>query len=686
MNLLHPVYHGHAGQSGSRIDRENRLPASLQSIDIEEYLEAFSEPPRYIERIAPVGTQIGQKIVRGKNWTELMIKGYRVFGKIFTQISGYIQQSIHDTFSEKGMVPFLSLDIDPDTLHRIIEFDYEAGENTYGKLIELYETGTLAPAVTVPFHIILPLLDSEYDIRMMIRMGLLFYWDKLIKYHEFLAEVHKETRFVVPFWLPEGGYSHRIIEIFYEEFTKRAEQDELRDPHLVLLLDSYQSRDEDNDVLMKSWNIVRINEESNNYISILFRDRKFSDWVTYSNPSVKKLIDRTIAKSDADLNAMNVDYCWSHFEDIEALAYTYKAAANFEQKITKLIELEYLPVSSDFFVRRKLNGRFGRSLWEPQEVSVKDYTSWRDWEKDNLSFGRWEGIQDTNTEVKVVGQDRPYTRITKEGPIEEKGPQGWKIAFNKMQRKCRNFVRGNEQKYDSGVLGILASLVPSQKQDTIKKNVDNFLLNYSYIHWKYHFLHHGFEEADLRIDYVAESCLCEGCKGSLTDEQILIAAVAAQAYFFAMDSCKSYATFWENIDQRCIYQNVVMLSLSMVNLIYIYHWLKQKSKAQEVYNLMKQELFNFEDAFERYNLADYGVKERQWKTAIKSQIDDSKLNVVERASRRIAAIHLRPLGYTQDLTEKDTQLSTNTGHIWTGEVANTNFKWENPYFCGMEEI
>lgn len=686
MNLLHPVYHGHAYQAGSRIDIEEPLPVNLKSVEMEELLENMSEPPLYVERLSPVGTQIGNSIVRGKNWAELVIKGYRVIGKIFEEITRDVRQSIMDNFDQKGMVPFLSLDIDPDTLQRVVEYDYESGENTYGKLMQVYESGVLAPTVTIPFHIILPTLGSDYDVRMVIRMGIHFYWDILKSYHKFLEEAHKEKKFIVSFWLPEGGFNHKILKILHDEFMTKAKAEGYQDPHLVILLDNYQAVDKDNDVLMKSWNIIRVGENPNDYISALFRDRKFSDWVTFSNPSVKKLIDRTIAKSDADLNAMNVDYCWSHFEDIEALAYTHKAALNFQQKITKLIELQYLPVSPDFFIRRKINGRFGRSLWEPQEVVVKDDTSWRDWHQDKISFGRWEGFQDSNAEVKVVDDDHPYKRLTPKGDIEEKGHQCWKIAFNKVRSICREAVRGNAQEYDSGILGVLASLVPSKKKEIIKRNVDNFLIEYSCIIWKHHFVHHGLEEADLTIEYIVEKNLCEDTKGSLKDEEIVIAAAAAQAYYYLMDSHKSYATFWENMDQRSTYQNVIMLSLSMINLIYIYHWKGEKKQADKIYNLLKDELLNFESAFERYNLEQYGVKQSQWKAAIKSHVNESKLNVVERAARRIAAVHLRPLGYTKDLTKDDEALTTNTGHIWTGEVENTNFKWENPYFCGIQEV
>ncbi|MFH0792890.1 MAG: hypothetical protein V2A74_02530, partial [bacterium] len=101
MNLLHPVFHSHGGLAGSRMDIERILPCDLNDADPDELLELLSEAPRYQERIAPVAVQIGNELVRGKNWTEMMIKAYRAFGRSFTQITLATRQSMRNTFHEK---------------------------------------------------------------------------------------------------------------------------------------------------------------------------------------------------------------------------------------------------------------------------------------------------------------------------------------------------------------------------------------------------------------------------------------------------------------------------------------------------------------------------------------------------------------------------------------------------------
>src|SRR5205814_4482993 len=102
---------------GSRIDIDRVLPPNLAGEDLDEWIEKLSEPPKYLERIAPVTTVVGTEMVRGKNWTDMMMRAYRVFLRIFTSISYFIRQALAEKFNERVMLPYMSADIDPDTLH-----------------------------------------------------------------------------------------------------------------------------------------------------------------------------------------------------------------------------------------------------------------------------------------------------------------------------------------------------------------------------------------------------------------------------------------------------------------------------------------------------------------------------------------------------------------------------------------
>ncbi|MCX7017482.1 MAG: hypothetical protein WCK47_14365 [bacterium] len=680
-NQLHPVYHSLSYMPGSRIDLDLMLPVDLDAADLEDFIDQLSEPPKYHERISPVSTVIGTEVVRGKNWTEMMIKSYRVFLRIFSTVSFSLRQALADKFGERGMVPFTSVSIDPDTLHRIVELDYEHGENTYGSYMELFRSGVIAPCATAPFHVILPLLANDFDRRLVIRMGWLLYWKILRDYHNNVVAAQGEEQFVVPFWLPECGYSKRTLEILHEEFLRMTKAEKIRSPHLLILLDNGQAVTQDTDVLMKSWNQVKINGDP---VSVVFRDKNFSDWVTYSNPSVKKLIDRTIAKVDSALNSEGVDYCWAHVEDVESLTFSPKSASNFEQKVVKLAQLSYLTMSPDFYVRRKINGKFGRARHEPQEARLRENTALNDWHT-TISLGRWEGVLDSNAPFKLADENRPFIRRTKTGKVQEIGPQCWKIAFSRARSICAQELKGDPETLKGGFLEILADICGVKDQAVLKRNIGAFLTHFTFIHWREHFIQHDMSEADIQLANLVDDYLMKDCRKRLREQNYVMAGVAAQGYYFVLDSYRSQATYWENLDQRAMYENVVMLTLAFRNLIYMRHWEGRAADAKKLVELVKIELFGFKNGYERYRLADYGVTEKEWFDSLRSSVEESDFNIVERAARRTAARHLRPLGYRKDFSAEDEEITTNAGHIWSAEIENSNYKWENKLFCGLRE-
>mgnify|MGYP006277598191 CR=1 FL=1 len=686
MNYLHPLFLEYSYKTGSRIDITRLLPVNPEDEDEELLMDMLSEPPRYMERLAPVSTRIGDELVRGKNMTELTVKGFRIFTRIFSNITAYISQSMRDVFKEKGMVPYIGLGINPDTLHRILELDYELNENTYGRLMDLFTKGVVSPVTTVPFHPLLPLLKHDFDIRLLMKIAFLFYSPILKSYYEHFQSDLGEDKFVTCFWLPEGGYCERVRDILVEEFKAWCKREKIKDPHLVLLLDNAQAKQRDTDILMKSWNLLPVPESKKEFLSVVFKDRHFSDWVTYSNPSVKKLLDRSIAKMDSELNDEKINYCWGHFEDISALTYTVKAAGNFEQKIIKLTELGYLPLAPDVFVRRKLTGRYELSENDRNEVSLKSHTAWNDWHPDNISLGRWEGTLDSNAEYKLVDENHPYIQVTKEGEVEKPGPQCWKLALNRAIDICTEIVKGDPEKMENGMPGILAEMVPLNDHESVKENVEDFLVHYALLHWREHFLQHNYDEPDLFIEEIVDEHLLKGCEEQFDTRQYSIAAAAAQSYYFCLDARKSSATFWENFDQRDVYQNVAMVVLGMVNAVFVYHWMNRTSDAGKIIKVLTEELIGFESAYERYNLAEFGITEVEWRDAIESAIDETDMNLVERATRRIASRHLRPLGYRKEFSIEDESIPASVGHIWSTEVINSNYNWENRRFCGIQEV
>lgn len=692
MNLLHPIFHTHSHLIGSRVDLDLELPVDLDDEDIVDLIDDLSDPPKWEERLAPVGVTIKRETLRGRNWTELLARVYGHCARMYTSIMVFVRQTLQNNLRVEDMLPFTSLDIEPDAFNRTIELDYEIGENTYQRLIRMYGKGVVAPVVSMPFHPVLPLLRSDYDRRLIVRIAIEFFWPILRRYHAFMRKAHGDDLFVTSVQLPEGAFTIEIIQLIYEEFVAACDARGVKDPQLVFLLDNRQAIFRDNDQLMKSWNAVRIYEDRNDFAYVVFRDFGFSHWVEMANPSVKKLLDRTIAKVDAGLNDRGVDYAWSHFDDIEALVTSEKSAANFEQKIVKLIELGYVPVSPDVFVRRKLTEDFGAADFEPQVIRLESGTCWSGWDGEHVGFSRWTGLrEDEETGETVVDKSRPYTRRVKNGRVTDAGSASWKIGFSRVRDHLVDLAMGDSDELGEedcgGMLGVLAGLVPSDDPDIICENVTKFLVSYSYIYWREHFLQHSeISEADIMLDELARENLGAGCDDEVEDESIVIAATAAQAYYLALDSYRSCSTHPENFDQRGTYGSALTLTLSLCNAAYVYRWLDREDDEKEIVAAIKEELIDFAGAYKRYDLKQYGVERKHWDDAIASVLEDSKLDLVQRAARRAAAKRLRPLGYKRDFPANDEFLTTSCGHLWKSEIEASNYLWENRLFCGVREV
>ncbi len=703
INLFHPVYHSYTYAIGCRLDIERNLPTELDGQDDEELIDNFSEPPVWVERFSPLAVQVGDQVIRGRNASDLMLRVYRMLFDLFGGIGRFIDSCVTQNSGAGVHFPFMSLAVDPDTMHRLIEADFESGDTTYPSLMRLFKQGTVAPCPTPPFHCLLALLESDAEIRMCVRSSFVFYSRILKIYADFLRGNGESGLFVMPYWLPEGSYSERVLRIVESEFSEFCRREKLGVGHLVILLDNHQTQSHENDVLMKSWNQVHPAPNGNgrrsrsragsdlhegvNGVSVVFRDRSFSDWVIHANPSVKKLLDRTIAKVDSDINQQNVHYGWSHFEEMEAVTYNPRAIINFQQKLVKLTELGYLPVSPDIYVRGKIRGEFGCTHHEPQQVDIANGSAGSGWDPhaatDLSRWLGWRAVEETGTRELV---HRPYEHTCADGKrASAPGWACWKVAWERVQRHCYQAVVGNLETLEGGMAAILGELSGQKSAEKRLSSVQDFLAHYTYVYWREHFIQHDLAEADINIQELVARHLRAGQKGEPAARDAAIAGGAAQAIYFAMDSRRSMGTGYENMDQRAFYQNVVMLTLALCNAIYVHHWLDDAKASRKLLTLLKEELLDFEGAYERHKLAELGVTREQWAECLKAEVEDSDDNVVRRAALRIAARHLRPLGYTKEFTRQDANLTTNVGHLWSLETGKEGFIYENQQFCGIDE-
>lgn len=178
VNRLHPVQVEYSYPIGSRVDMVDHLPVDLDDEDPDELIERFSSPREYEERIAPVSIQFNQETMAGKNPTELQVKFIRTLAKRLEAVAHFLERANVENFREKGPVPFFGLGLDPDTIARIIELDYETADNVYSRIAQLWDDGHTTPVMTIPFHTLMPLHHQEFEVRLLCRIALEFYWPK----------------------------------------------------------------------------------------------------------------------------------------------------------------------------------------------------------------------------------------------------------------------------------------------------------------------------------------------------------------------------------------------------------------------------------------------------------------------------------------------------------------------------
>ncbi|CAN5320285.1 glycoside hydrolase [soil metagenome] len=694
-NRLHPVQVEYSYPIGVRVDMDRALPLDLMEEDPDEVLDMLSSPPDYEDRISPLSCTFNSDTLSGINPSDLQMKFLRKLTTNLGKIAQEIELASKMRFGEKGAISFMGLGLDPETVSRIIETDYDTADNVYSRLSELMEKGLITPIATTPFHTLLPLYTQEFEIRLLIRIGMEFYWPLLKKYNRSVARLHGEKYFIMPFWLPEGGYSAKVLQILHQEFVKRCEAESITPYHLIVLLDSEQSKEREQDVLMKRWNTLRPAPTTRDIVTIMFKERNFTDWVISGHPSTKKQLDRTIAKVDAVLRDQAIDHLWCHFEPISTLLSTFKTCHNFEQKIVKLTELKYQPCGPDVFVRRKLLKMYGMEEGEPRRTTLRDCTTWCAWPDTPGSLVRFTGcdeVQEGFTTKKVLGGNRPYIQTMPDGTKRERaGNPCWKPALLCALQRVNRAIVGEPKTFMGGMLGMMREILPIRRVPVAMRNIEDFLVAMARIAWKEHFIHHGASEADIQLREMCFTHLLKDAPSDeeepeLSDEECCMMGAAAHAIYLAHMGLNSTAFAFENMDNRAVYENVTMMTLAVTHAITAFKWREEEDKANELFNIFKEELLEFESAYTRHKIKELGVDEKTWKTTIASEVpQESDLNVVTRAARRVGAKHLRLLGFRNHFDRKDEGISNATGHIWSHEVEHLNYKWENEAFCGLRE-
>ncbi len=683
--MMHPLEHSVGALSGCYIDIEDKFPDRLDTESKKSAFDSLNNPPFLRERYSPVSTEVNEKTFRGINMSRMLLKSYQEFMNLMKEAALQNRQLIY-RMGEKKFIPFLGLAIDPATLHRALEMDYETGTKIYSTYTSLFQSGIITPTITIPFHIILPTLKEDFDIRFCLRTAVQFYMPLLELYHQYIHKYLKEKTFIAGFWFPECAYNDRIGKIASEEFYRETKKRGINKAQLYFMFDAGQSPEENKDELIKRVNYISLSKTN---IWCFFRENYFSNWVCYQNPSIKKVLDKTMAKLNTDKRKNIAKYHWCHFFEYEALIHSKKSAVNFKNIIVKFFETQYLPLAPNEYLRRKLEKRYLSFSYEPYKTQINDNSSWvglSTWEGDPYGLTRWTGLCTLEDGSQCADGKKVVSRIQldednnpvmedKEICIEEKEvEQCWKVALNGVKEEILDFVRGNPRKPERGVMEILHHF---NKKLSFPEDALNLFAAYQKIYFKEHFIVQEKKSVELN-DLIAKYLKIN--KKNLSQNDVCIIGYALRAYYFVLEAHRSSSVHWENFDNQHVYQCSMYLSLSLITLYYVYKYLGWSEKQQSCLDLYYHLLIKFDTTYNRYNLKQYKVTKKVFTETIKPAIDNVRYNVVARAARKVGARHLSDENVSF-IQKKDAELKSYTDHVWNGELHRANIFWDEPNYC-----
>src|SRR5690606_847314 len=120
-------------------------------------------------------------------------------------------------------------------------------------------------------------------------------------------------------------------------------------------------------------------------------------------------------------------------------------------------------------------------------------TCWAAYEDTPGSMVRFRGVEEIQsgfTTKQVLGKERHYTRRAPDGTVRKsRGNPCWKPALMESLRQVHRAVVGDPKTFMGGMLGLMRQLLPIRRVPVAMRNIENFLVRYSRIHWKEHFIH-----------------------------------------------------------------------------------------------------------------------------------------------------------------------------------------------------
>ncbi|AAL80994.1 glycoside hydrolase [Pyrococcus furiosus DSM 3638] len=552
----------------------------------------------------------------------LKIREEEVKGRNWTRAMIKAYEYVDDTLKmlDEGSV---SVDIEPFTLYMVLKYK----PKIYGEIVETLET-YVEPVVTVPFHPIMPHLGT-FEQEVLARVSFDFY-------RPFIAR-----RDIVGYWLPENVITKETAKIITSSTDKE----------VVFLLDERQ---------FIGVNIPQAKFSCNKYLCngksayVFGRVHTISDAFAFNTLDVDGLI-QAVAKGCIDVfkEKEGIEYLVFLSSDLESLVANPQQLDRFLSWIEGLKKNGIEIVNSVEFVRRKKSGEYKALPGECSDsfrINVKDYSSWSDYFDLSLdgrtSDMRWTGIR---REDNVV-----INRIYK----GKKVSQLWKYAFTKLFRELNRAVR----------FGVI-DLLKMQGVENINA-IKEFLVRYARIFFREHY---EYFELDTSVDYVMEP---------IKEADPSIALKLGRIYYIMLLANHSCPRFWENIDTRVTFGNVVAISKALIDLMELYMEENEERANYIFLEYMKllafPQLYYDYDLFNLKGLEGWETTEKAWFESLASEVPNSKYNVVTRAALYAGKKDLpKDMRGVIEVLYDLNEAVADTGHI-PGEMHG---KWENMEWC-----
>ncbi len=496
----------------------------------------------------------------------------------------------------------------------------ERDPGAYRRVLGSYERGAASLALTPPFHPILP-HHHAFEREVLFEMMIDFYAPVLRRIPEGS----------VGLWLPEAAFSREVMDS-YGAAARRAAADHDGLPDLVggvhLLLDERQfARGK---VASRTWGVI----EPGARMSVAGRDYGLSGDFAFGSSDASSFCESVASRTAESLLVAS---------DLESLLANPAQADRFEAIVAGLRGCE-------------IEVRAPHPPPNPPPLELVDLSSWSDYEETlhqgHTSDTRWTGLR--RSDGVVVFRSHRGTRIS----------QLWKHCFTLATERVETAVRRT-------ATNVFRDLGVTRPREALRRLARAYARHL----FSGHYRACGLSSTELDFGREAQAIL----RGKVDLET---AGRLTRGYVLMLMGLRSDPRFWDNPDTRVTFQNVALLSQSLLDISEACARAGHTERVGRILRLLRAVLLEFSEAYARGDFASlrgaegWETLEPAWHQSLQSEVSDrSGYDVVRRAT--LFAVGGPLAGRYVEFRGRHEEIVADTGHI----VGEAHGDWENKAWC-----